>query len=68
MCKADSWWEAAGWYRELSVALCHDLKGWGGGVVAGRLGKEGIYEYMWLIHDVVQQKLTQRCEGIIFQF
>ena len=40
------------------MALCDDLEGWGGGVVAGRLRKEGIYEYMWLIHDVVQQKLT----------
>ena len=50
------------------MALRDDLEGWGGGVVAGRLRKEGIYEYMWLNHDVVQQKLTPHREGIIFQF
>ena len=38
--------------------LCHDLEGWDGGVVAGSLKKEGIYVYMWLIHDVLQQERT----------
>jgi len=26
---------------------------------------EGIYVYIWLIHVVVQQKLTQHCKAII---
>ena len=30
-------------------------------------GHMGIYVYIWLIHFVVQQKLTQYCEAIILQ-
>ena len=33
--------------------LCDDLEGRDGG------GREGICVYLWLIHAVVQQKLTQ---------
>ena len=35
--------------------LCDDLEGFGAG---GKLKREGIYVYLWLIHVVVQQKLT----------
>ena len=38
------------------------------GSVGGRLNKEKIYVYIWLIHVVVQQKLTQYGKAIIFQF
>ena len=35
--------------------LCDDLEGWEVGV--GReTPEEGVYVYIWLIHDVVQQK------------
>ena len=37
--------------------LCDDLEGWEG-VVRGMCKREGIYVYIWLIHFVVQQKLT----------
>ena len=35
--------------------------------VGGRLKREGIYVYTWLIHNVLQQKVTQHCTAIIFQ-
>ena len=38
--------------------LCDDLEGWDWGEVGGRLKREGIYVYLWLIHVVVQQKPT----------
>ena len=37
--------------------LCDDLEGWGVG--GGRLKREGIYIYLWLIYVDVQQKPTQ---------
>ena len=47
--------------------LCDDLDGWDR--VVGREAEEGgemgIYVCIWLIHVVVQQKLTQHCEAII---
>ena len=39
--------------RELSSVICDDLEGRDGG------GREGICVYLWLIHTVVQQTLTQ---------
>ena len=36
--------------------------------VGGRLKREGMYVYIWLINFVVQQKLAQHCEAIILQF
>ena len=36
-----------------------------GEVVGGRSKREGIYVYVWLIHFLVQQKLTQYCKAII---
>ena len=40
------------YHRELSLLLCDDLEGWDGGM-GGRLKREGIYVYIWLIHVVV---------------
>ena len=48
------------------MVLCDDLEGWDARV-GGRLRKEGIYAYLWLIHIVVQQKPAQRCNAIILQ-
>ena len=36
--------------------------GWG-----GRLKREDIYVYLWLIHVFVWQKPTQHCKAIILQ-
>ena len=48
--------------------LCDNLECgmWDVGV-RGKLSREGIYADTWLIHIVVQQKLTQHCKAIIFQ-
>ena len=35
--------------------------------MGGRLKREGIYVYLWLIHFVEQQKPTQHCKAIILQ-
>ena len=49
------------------LELCNDLEGWDreGGGEAQEGGDVGIYVCIWLIHFVVQQKLTQYCEVII---
>ena len=45
--------------------LCDHLEGWDG--EAGREAQEGgdmgIYVCIWLIHFVIQQKLTQHCKA-----
>ena len=38
-----------------------------GRVKGGRLKREGIYEYLWLIHVEVQQKTAKCCKAIILQ-
>ena len=38
-----------------------------GGGVGGRLKSERIYVHMYVIHMVIQQKLTQHCKAIIRQ-
>ena len=35
--------------------------------MGGRLKREGIYVYLWLIHVGVQQKLVQHCKATILQ-
>ena len=45
--------------------LCDDLDGWDGG--GGRSKRDRRYVYIWLIHFVVQQKLTQDCKAITLQ-
>ena len=49
--------------------LCDDLEGWDreGGREAQEGGDMGTCVCIWLIHSVVQQKLTQYCEAIILQ-
>ena len=47
--------------------LYEDLAGWAAELVGVQVEKEGIYVYLWLIHAVVRQKLTQHCEAIILQ-
>ena len=49
--------------RGLSSALCDDLAGWGG--VWGGLKREEKSVYIWPVHIVVEQKLTQHCKVII---
>ena len=44
--------------------LCDDLEGWDV-EVGGMFKREGIYALIYLIHFVVQQKLTQHCKAII---
>ena len=46
--------------------LCDDLGEWDGGL-GGREAQKGMYVYVGLIRDVVQQKLTLYCKSIIFQ-
>ena len=50
-----------------SYLLCDDLEGWDreDGREAQEGGDMGTYVCIWLIHSVVQQKLTQYCEAII---
>ena len=47
--------------------LCDHLEGWDreGGRETQEGGEMRIYVYVWLIHFVVQQKLTQYCKAII---
>ena len=48
--------------------LCVDLEEeHGGGVVGGRVKREEIYVYLWLIYVVVWQKPIQHCKAIIIQ-
>ena len=30
-----------------------------------KLNREGTYVYLWLIHDIILQKLTEHCKAII---
>ena len=47
--------------------LCDDLERRDGRWEGGRHRREGIYVYLYLIHIVVQQKLTQLCKAVILQ-
>ena len=58
-CKTNSLWERAIKHRKFSSVLRDALEGWGGGKVGGRFKRAGIYVYIWLIHFIMQQKLTQ---------
>ena len=42
-------------------------EGWDGGVMEGRLKREGVYVDLQLTHIVVQQKLTQHSKAIVLQ-
>jgi len=43
------------------------LEGEDGVGVRGRFKREGTYVYLWLMHTVVWQKVTQHCKAIILQ-
>ena len=49
------------------MELCDNVERWDGGEVGGRLKREGISVYSWLIHIVLQQKPMQHCKAIILQ-
>ena len=67
MCKIDSQWEFAVCLRKLKQGLCINLEGWDGEGMGGRLKRDGIYVYLWLIHGEVWQKPTKFCKAIILQ-
>ena len=50
LCKINSQWEFAVWLKELKQGLCINLEGWMGREMGGRVKREGIYVYLWLIH------------------
>ena len=49
------------------MELCDNVEPWDGGEVGGRLKREGISAYSWLIHIVLQQKPMQYCKAITLQ-
>ena len=49
------------------MVLCADQRG-EMEITGGRFKREQTHVYLWLIDDVIQQKLTQHCKAIIFQF
>jgi len=51
----------------LSSVLCDNLDGWNGEWGGREAWGEGIHVNTWVIHNVVQQKLTQHCKAIILQ-
>lgn len=55
---------SAGWHGRLSSGLWAGLEG---GVVGGRLGREGAYAHTELTHAVVQQKPAQHCKAAMLQ-
>ena len=50
MCKIESQWEFAVWLRKPKQGLCINLEGRMGQEMGGRLKREGICVYLWLIH------------------
>ena len=48
---------------ELNLVLCDNLGGWDG----GRIGREGTFLCLWLIHVDLWQKPAQYCKAIILQ-
>ena len=51
--KIDSQQEFAVWLKKLKRGLCINLERWNGREMVGRFKREGIYVYLWLIHDEV---------------
>ena len=50
ICKIESQWEFAVWLRKPKQGLCINLAGRMGQEMGGRLKREGICVYLWLIH------------------
>ena len=67
ICKIDSQWEIAVWLRKLQQGLCINLEVWDGEGRGGRLKRERIYVYLWLIHVEVCQKTEKFYKAIILQ-
>ena len=53
ICKIDNQREFAVWFRKLKQGFCFNLEGWDGEGDGGRLKREGVYVYQWLIHAEV---------------
>ena len=53
ICKIDGLQEFAVWLKKLKRGLCINLERWNGREMVGRFKREGIYVYLWLIHDEV---------------
>ena len=50
ICKIDIQQELAVWLMKLTQGLCINLKGWDLREMGGRLKREDMYVYLWLIH------------------
>ena len=50
VCKIDSQWGFAVCLMKLKQGLCINLERWDEEGMGGRLKREGIYVYLWLIH------------------
>ena len=61
ICKIDSQWVFVVWRKELKPGLCDNWRAGMGWWVGGRLKREGIYVYLWLIHIDVWQKQAPYC-------
>ena len=68
MCKIDSQWEFAVWFRKLKQRLSINLERFDGEGDGREFQKGGIYVYLWLIHVEVWQKATKFCKAIILQW
>ena len=50
VCKIDSQQEFAVWLRKLKQGPYINLEGWMGREMGGKLKREGMYVYLWLIN------------------
>ena len=50
ICKIDSQWEFALWFRKLKQGLCINLERWNGEGDGWEVQRERIHVYLWLIH------------------
>ena len=50
ICKVDSQWGFAVCLRKLKQGISIKLDSWDGREIGGRLKREGIFVYLWLIH------------------
>ena len=58
ICKIDSQWEFAVWLGKLKQGLCVNLEGGMGREMGGKLKREGIHVYLWLIHENSVKQLS----------
>ena len=67
ICKTDSQRGFAVWLRKLTQGLFINLEGQDGRETGGRVKRERISVYLWLIQVDVWQKTTKFCKAIILQ-